>query len=385
MKKHTELSKEQYALSEAETVSPQDVTVFTYYKYWLLSKISFGKTRREYAAKGKLIKHLLQITGKIPSCGLSEESLKKLIAAIKRYYVARGRKVNWISNDELEYLASEGQRQDFESLLFGRLNGDRRTVVPWLDSIRPLKGATVLEVGCGTGCSTVALGEKGAKVIGIDVSEESIELAKERCAIHGIKDVEFKLIGAAQMGDAFDKNQFDHVIFFASMEHMTHRERVQAIQTAYELIRDNGIVSVVECPNRLWFKDTHTSFTPFFHWLSDECAMDYAKFTPRESHVSDFKNNTDSSPLEFARLGRGVSFHEFVIALGGMENVKVVSHMQAFLDRKLIRRLARKALIVVRTLLGNQIYKYQRLLMKVGPNGIHEGFYEENLDIALKK
>ena len=368
-----------------EAVSSQEITKSHYYRYKLLSKISFGKACKEYEARGKFIKHLLQITGKIPSCGLPEESLKNLIAAIKEYYAESGLTKEWVSNDGFEYLASERQRKELESLLFGRLMQDRKTVVPWLDSILPLKGAAVLEIGCGTGCSTVALGEKGAKMTGIDVSEKSIDLAKKRCALHGIKDVELRLLNASHMGKAFDKNQFDHVIFFASMEHMTHSERIESIRTAFELIKENGIVSVVETPNRLWFTDGHTSFTPFFHWLSDECAMDYTPFTPRESWTSGFKNRSDNSPLDFARLGRGVSFHEFVIALGGMENVKVVSHMQSFLDRKLIRALARKALIVVRTLLGNKKYRYQRLLMNLGPSGIHEGFYEEGLDIALKK
>ncbi|ELS33690.1 MULTISPECIES: class I SAM-dependent methyltransferase [Pseudanabaena] len=51
----------------------------------------------------------------------------------------------------------------------------------------------ILDVACGTGFLTQALvqANPGAKVIGIDISEESIKWAKRRLEYHGYKDVEF--------------------------------------------------------------------------------------------------------------------------------------------------------------------------------------------------
>ena len=40
-----------------------------------------------------------------------------------------------------------------------RLESDRRLVVPWLDDAKPLHGQQILEIGCGTGSSTIALAE----------------------------------------------------------------------------------------------------------------------------------------------------------------------------------------------------------------------------------
>src|SRR6266850_7471643 len=67
------------------------------------------------------------------------------------------------------YLSTEWGRNDLEDHLFRRLDTDRNLIIPWLDEARPLRNASILEIGCGTGCSTVALAEQGAQVTAIDV------------------------------------------------------------------------------------------------------------------------------------------------------------------------------------------------------------------------
>jgi 2-polyprenyl-3-methyl-5-hydroxy-6-metoxy-1,4-benzoquinol methylase len=55
--------------------------------------------------------------------------------------------------------------------------------VPWLNELRPLDGARVFEIGCGTGSSVMALVEQGSDVSGIDVVSESIEVSRGKVAI----------------------------------------------------------------------------------------------------------------------------------------------------------------------------------------------------------
>jgi len=367
--------------------SPHEVTMFNRYVYLLLSKFSFGKMRKKYAEKEKLIRRLLAYK----ASGLSDEARERLTTALKTHYFetvlnACYSETSWIRKNGVEFFGSEMLRLDFEDHLYRRLNNFRTTVVPWLDSMIPLKNASVLEIGCGTGSTTVALGEKGAKITAIDVCAESMQVAKERCRIYGINNVEFQLLNADRMKSSLT-DPFDYVIFTASMEHMTHNERIRSIQAAYELVKENGHVVLLETPNRLWFADVHTSGDPFFHWLSDECAMDYAQFTPRESFHFAFEDRADDSLTKLARWGRGVSFHEFVIALGGMEKVKVASSMWSFLDRRDYKSFLRKAAHSFFGILGKggQNRRYRHFLKQVAPNGIHEGFYAEWLYIALKK
>ena len=43
-----------------------------------------------------------------------------------------------------------------------------------------LRGARILDAGCGTGVLSRMLDEKGAEVVGVDISEKLIEVAKDR-------------------------------------------------------------------------------------------------------------------------------------------------------------------------------------------------------------
>src|SRR5689334_2916111 len=85
------------------------------------------------------------------------------------------------------YLSTEWGRNDLENHLYRRLEMDRNIIIPWLDESRPLRNSSVLEIGCGTGCSSVALAEQGAEVTAIDVDEHSLIVASERCRAYGLE------------------------------------------------------------------------------------------------------------------------------------------------------------------------------------------------------
>lgn len=58
-----------------------------------------------------------------------------------------------------------------------------------LDSLPPLQGQTVLDLGCGVGDVAADLAARGARVIGIDMNEELLAAARSR----GIANAEFRL------------------------------------------------------------------------------------------------------------------------------------------------------------------------------------------------
>jgi S-adenosylmethionine-dependent methyltransferase len=266
--------------------------------------------------------------------------------------------------------------EDYETHRVRRLDADRQVFTPWLDSVHGLAGAKVLEIGCGTGSSTVALAEQGAKVVGLDVDEGSLAVAQARCAAYG---VEAELLGA----NAVDAPQrlagrsFDLIVFFASLEHMTHEERLAALAGAWGMLAPGQFLCVVETPNRLWCLDNHTSLLPFFLWLPDELALKYASRSPRESLREKFQHADAGQMQDFLRQGRGVSFHEFELALGisapqlPVESALATQHRHLNVLRRL--RFPRP--------LDTQ---YHLLLRKVCPE-VHPGWLYPSLDLALRK
>ena len=78
-----------------------------------------------------------------------------------------------------------------------------------LELIGDVNGLRVLDVGCGDGDLAVALWQRGAKVVGIDVSGVMIEAAKARAKKHD-SDIAFHLAGADNM--PFPSEHFDVVV-----------------------------------------------------------------------------------------------------------------------------------------------------------------------------
>ncbi len=217
-----------------------------------------------------------------------------------------------------------------DSAWLERLACDRVEVVPWLDATRSLRDVDILEIGCGTGASTFALCEQAARVMAVDVDQSVIDDARRHLEGAGLH-ADFRCANAAEVDHA-DGVDFDWVIFWASLEHMLIVERVASLRAAWNLLSPGGLLTLIETPNRLWPVDSHTSQLPFFSWLPDALAFDYATFSQRATFGGGVYTDPAGQMLEFLRRGRGVSFHEFDLALGDHRRLEVRSCMQ--LDRR---------------------------------------------------
>src|SRR5947199_9440599 len=96
--------------------------------------------------------------------------------------VEKSLRENYFKSCPKGYLESQAGRTDLNNQVSMRLLNDRTRIVPWINSIHDLDGASVLEIGCGTGSSTVALAERGAVLTAIDIDAASIAVARERCS-----------------------------------------------------------------------------------------------------------------------------------------------------------------------------------------------------------
>ena len=82
-----------------------------------------------------------------------------------------------------------------------------------------LRDRSILEYGCGLGALTVLLAKSGARVIAFDLSEASIESAKERARLNGVLDrTEFHVASGEKL--PFVDKSFDLVVGKAVLHHL---------------------------------------------------------------------------------------------------------------------------------------------------------------------
>jgi len=138
---------------------------------------------------------------------------------------------------------------------------------------QPPDEARVLDVGCGTGEAVLRLAEllPAAAILGIDVYEPHIELARQRCASLGER-IEFRV------GDAFEldlaDDSFDLVVCRHVLQAIPHPERVLA--ELARVTRPGGRVhTVAEDYAMIHFHPTAVDVDRFF--LEGPC--EYARKT----------------------------------------------------------------------------------------------------------
>jgi len=80
------------------------------------------------------------------------------------------------------------------------------------------KGKTILDAGCGTGYKSLVLAEAnpGATIVGVDLSAESVKLAKTRLQHHGFENAQFydvSIEDLPSLGMKFDYINCDEVLY----------------------------------------------------------------------------------------------------------------------------------------------------------------------------
>ena len=225
-----------------------------------------------------------------------------------------------------EYLQTPEGKNELEEHLFRRFDHCSEYTIPWVQSYYDLRGKTVLEIGCGSGSISAAMAGAADHVFGFDIHEASIDAARARVKVLDINNVEFILSRpgevVADVAKLAARHKVHAVMLHAVLEHQTIAERIETLKLAWDIIDDEGIVIISESPNRISFYDDHTSHLHFFHMLPDDLALRYYTRSPRLGFRNDIEAglsiSTEEAILRLTRFGRGVSYHEFELAFGGI-------------------------------------------------------------------
>lgn len=99
--------------------------------------------------------------------------------------------------------------------------------IPRFAGFERWKGKKVLEIGCGIGTDTISFARNGAFVTAVDLTEKSLEVARQRAKIYGLEDrIRFIQADAENLGDFVPVERYDLVYSFGVIHHTPNPERV---------------------------------------------------------------------------------------------------------------------------------------------------------------
>jgi len=110
-------------------------------------------------------------------------------------------------------------------------------------------GRNVLEVGCGLGTDAVNFARAGAKYTGIDLSEESLNLARTRFDVFGLNG-KFQICNAEQLSHELPGRNFDLAYSFGVIHH-TPNPRAAFEQIA-KVIKPSGTLKCMLYAKNSW-------------------------------------------------------------------------------------------------------------------------------------
>lgn len=143
-----------------------------------------------------------------------------------------------------------------------------------LSRYKSLKGASVLEVGCGIGMSTVVLRQMGAKVIAGDYDEGNTLATARKIAQDFRVDDSFCKLDVRDL--PFDDETFDYVHCEQVLEHIPGKDHENALKEICRVVKKGGLL-FIDTENQLCPLDRHDSGLLFVHWLPKKIGVWVAK------------------------------------------------------------------------------------------------------------
>lgn len=126
---------------------------------------------------------------------------------------------------------------DPQSDLFGPLHRINPLRIEWIERVAgPVGQRRVLDVGCGGGILAESLAARGARVLGIDLSEKSLAVAKLHRLESGV-EVDYRAVAAETLATE-QPATFDIVTCMEMLEHVP--DPASIVRACVALVRPDG-------------------------------------------------------------------------------------------------------------------------------------------------
>jgi 2-polyprenyl-6-hydroxyphenyl methylase / 3-demethylubiquinone-9 3-methyltransferase len=110
----------------------------------------------------------------------------------------------------------------------------------WIESHIALSQTKILDVGCGGGILSHSMAQKGAHVLGIDMANEAIEIAKLHALDTNIH-VDYQTLSIEELAaNAAYQNAFDAITCLEMLEHVPNPASI--VKSCSILVKPNGLV-----------------------------------------------------------------------------------------------------------------------------------------------
>lgn len=129
-------------------------------------------------------------------------------------------------------------------LTLGRIDRIKREIASaWVEP-----GHDVLEIGCGTGTLAALMTERGAQVVGIDISEDMLAAARKNAP-----GAELVHMTATEI-DRLGAERFDRIVATLSFSEMSKDELDHVLRAASDALKPDGRLIVADevPPGRWW-------------------------------------------------------------------------------------------------------------------------------------
>ena len=99
------------------------------------------------------------------------------------------------------------------------------------------KGSKILDAGCGPGVDSAYMNSQGFEVIGVDLSEKMLELARKKSP-----NIKFEKADIRELD--FNKSTFDGILASYSLIHIPKKDIPNLIKNFLKFLKPNGVICV---------------------------------------------------------------------------------------------------------------------------------------------